>query len=104
MTFYWEFDRPIGDGLLSSREEVLLQWFVVGETHFRIFRDRFMNLCVNRRARTCQDNIAIDLPPLAHVKELLLQWKWDAHGMSSALTWSDERPAVVCASARSPVG
>ena len=101
MTFYWRFREPIAKCLFASQnQDLMMEWFVVGETHFRLYRDRFLNLRINRRTPRYQDNVAIDLVPFGHADDFLLQLIWDSEGVRASLRWSDEQPAAICRSAR----
>jgi len=103
MTFYWRFKGSIASCLFTPNDrDLMIEWFVIGDTHFRLFRDRYLNLRVNRRTSSYQDNIAIDLVPFGRADELLLLLFWDSERVKASLRSSDERPAAVCRSARAP--
>lgn len=102
MTFMFKFRESIASSLLKPEEgkEIILEWFVVGKTHFRIYRDRDLNLRINRRGALWQENVAIDLPPFGKSDTLLLQLTWSLDGFAASLTNSDDYPAAVCRAVR----
>lgn len=101
MTFYWKFRETLGRSLLSEEfDEVLLEWFVVGRSQVRIYRDRHWNLRVNRRAHRLQDNVAIDLPQWREATDLCVNLIWSADEMEARLYLPDGSRAVSCRAVR----
>jgi hypothetical protein len=104
MTFYFAFDGQLASTLFPlDFDKVVLEWFVVGKTQFQIYRDRDLNLRVNRRSPEYQDNVAIDLVAFGRSDKLLLQLVWCADNVRASLRCSDDYPPAVCRSARSPL-
>lgn len=101
MTFYWKFREPLARSLLSKEfDQVLLEWFIVGRSQFRIYRDRHWNLRVNRRSSGFQDNVAIDLPPWRDAVELCLNLIWSAQEIEARLYLPDGSRAIGCKAVR----
>jgi len=101
-TFLWTFAGPLGDGLFQlPYDEVVLEWLVFGTTQIRIYKDRYRNLRVQRKAAEFQDNVAIDLVPFGKATDLCLQLIWTPDKLTARLECIEGWPPVLCRAARS---